>query len=240
MKTRINWKLVIVYLVTFVIAILSIADIVKAHNIFFVILHIGIDVTLIMVIIIMLKQEKAFKKRISKLKSIIKSCYQEIDFKDSEHRSLVRKYGRLETWKINAIAADPEIETKVNVYIAAARGKEFSEKHANCDSLESLAAMFEEYDLMSPQAKTFVTLDMDGLSERLHDLAFVKAKEVMLRLKESCKVPDDRENLEFYRSTIDYYNALPQCVKDYIDYTLIIELYERCDNAQRDYLKHKA
>ena len=163
-----------------------------------------------------------------------------ISKKDDEIEKGLEEVRRLNTWKRNAISADPDIERKIKTFLAYQKAKQFDSDFGSASTLSDYVSMFDQYGAMSDEEKSYVQLDMVKAKEMLDQLAKIEAEKANSYFEETCKLSSNRANYESYNNAVHYYNGLPSCVRTLLNLALIHSLTSGHSQAQSDYKHHQA
>ena len=171
-------------------------------------------------------------KEVNSLKDTVEN---KLRVKERDYRTLEEEKSKVETWRDNALAVDPDMNNKISIYLAQGTAKRFSTKFSSAETLDDYCQMFDTYNGMSDIEKSFVTIDVDSAKEKLDELAKQKAAEATKIIEETCSYSDDRHHFDSYNRTLNYYNGLPSYVRTWITLALVNRLVHRHSNAQSDY-----
>jgi len=186
------------------------------------------------------------KKKVDELEEIIDDKDSRIRKARDEYSDLMHEKdsvdGEKETlavWKKRAIAADPDIEKKIQTLLAKRKAAKFSQDFGTAATLKDYVAMFEQYGSMTEEEKSYVTLDMGRAHDMLDELAKIEAKKATEMIEETCHLSTTSSNYSSYSRTMNYYNGLPQCVRVLLAVSLINSLKNNHNRSHTAYTQHQ-
>ena len=204
-----------------------------------IILEVFAIIFIIFLIVVYWRKVNEFEEIIENKTEEIMAVKKELLNLMSEKKCVDKKLKELRTWKSRAIDVDTDIEKKIKTLLAKRTAEQFSKDYSEALNLDEYVSMFDRYNSMDDEEKSFVTLDMDKALETLDRLAKSEATKATKLIEETCNLSSTKGNYSEYNKTMEYYQGLPDCVRMLIAITLINNLSNNRDQAHKDYIRHQ-
>lgn len=153
----------------------------------------------------------------------------------------------LQEWKNNAIRADVTIQDRIDVMLAQDAATAFNQRFVDVEQLEAVADNFnyfhsamQAYEKMNDTQKSFVTVDMNVVSNKRQISAELYAKEAETYINNFCTTTmGNRQARGRINETIRYYERIPNFVRVLMAVHVYQQLNNLRDEAETDHKRYQ-
>lgn len=209
-----------------------------------------IIILIIIIIIIICKKKSDENDYIEQIKRFHELYNKELTNNDKLHTDIETRESEvveLQEWKENAVTVCPDIQKKIDEYLAKKQAEKFDLNFSELENDEITSENFEKFQLaveshnnLSEQAKSYIKTNTKIISEK-YDVALKQyAKDAEEQIRERLgKCEGNRYYRDDISSIKNYYAGLPMAVRFLITASLVNRLNNMESSANSDYQRHQ-